>query len=537
MSTTPLLDDVALFFTACMRDPARPQACARVLCACVHIIDGHEFDEPFAPDVRYRTPQSDGYEYIRKTHHEYLNSCAAFLSLPRSKEETRELRIDAIICMCSLPEHEDARRLVQWLHTFGAARLDFELEDLVQALVRHLAGILDHAVTSKTIGGLTAVGGLKKHRRKYAKIPLWPTDTNQLIPHGLERSMKGYAGSLGLFLCIRFHEALLFFNMLLVICGHSIIMPVVNVDFDWPSRVTDLADALLGERRAAFGKPVDASTEQSWKDTLVLLTQCAEHFSDTRILNARDINLLACVGTVVDADEEQVESRGLLFVCHLLIRHLPRFLVGTSVFTQDDITRFTRIFALHGAVFYVHSLPYECLAVCPQIRNLFNAMQNTARAADPFILAFHGVKWAITMRRCSAPECDGTFMTAGRPLARCAGCGVLRYCSHECQKRAWKHALLSHRTICAKLRMLLEGTRLCRARVISADHGRQSFVNACNGDEGLGVLARGCADHMYDLMAMRYDISEAFMAEAYRELREGATNEGDYWRNGLTRPA
>ncbi|TFY57639.1 hypothetical protein EVJ58_g6906 [Rhodofomes roseus] len=490
-------------------------------------MDGHELNEPFAPDIHYRTPQTQSYLYIRMAHHGYLTACAKFVSLPRSEEEMRRLRTDVFTCECSLPENEDARRLVQRLHTFGTARAQFELDDLVHALVRHLAGILNHAVMSQSVGGMTAVGYITENHVKSVMVRPWPVDTiTQVVPHGLRQSMEGYAASLSLSLRRRPHEALLLFSTLLAICGSPIILPVLTLHPDWTSRVVDIAESLIDERTAMVGKSVDAGTEESWKDTFMLLVECAGDFSDTRYLDEGELNLLARVETVADADEEPKESRSLLSVCDRLLRHLPCFLDGSNVFTQGDMASFTQVLTIHGAAFYAHRLPHECLAVCPQILDYYNQERNTASAADPSTLAFHSIDWASTMRCCSAPECHETFVTVGRRLARCAGCGLLRFCSRACQKKAWKHAKLPHKAVCKKLRVLLERMDFFE-HAEDADCGLQSFVDACEEDEELGELALDCAGHMYDLMAEQHDIREAYMAEAYREMQKRSLSRGD----------
>ncbi|KAH9917805.1 uncharacterized protein B0H18DRAFT_817725, partial [Fomitopsis serialis] len=69
------------------------------------------------------------------------------------------------------------------------------------------------------------------------------------------------------------------------------------------------------------------------------------------------------------------------------------------------------------------------------------------------------------LRHCCAPECNETFATAGGPFSRCAGCGVLCYCSRDCLKNAWRHAKAPHKDICPKLRVLHERTNLPRKRI------------------------------------------------------------------------
>ncbi|KZT72287.1 hypothetical protein DAEQUDRAFT_652597, partial [Daedalea quercina L-15889] len=73
---------------------------------------------------------------------------------------------------------------------------------------------------------------------------------------------------------------------------------------------------------------------------------------------------------------------------------------------------------------------------------------------------FEGLRWAAELRHCCAPECMETFATKGRKFSQCAGCGVLRYCSKDCQKSVWKHTMAPHKDICSKLRTLRERTNI-----------------------------------------------------------------------------
>jgi hypothetical protein len=56
------------------------------------------------------------------------------------------------------------------------------------------------------------------------------------------------------------------------------------------------------------------------------------------------------------------------------------------------------------------------------------------------------LRWLEASQRCAAPTC---LMTAadGR-LRLCLGCRRMSYCSRRCQKRAWTHSQVGHRTVC-----------------------------------------------------------------------------------------
>ncbi|KAI0729118.1 hypothetical protein C8Q72DRAFT_778542 [Fomitopsis betulina] len=140
-----------------------------------------------------------------------------------------------------------------------------------------------------------------------------------------------------------------------------------------------------------------------------------------------------------------------------------------------------------------------------------------AANANPVQFAFESLLLASGLRHCVAPGYDETFASAQRSFTRCAGCSVMRYCSRECHKKAWKHTKFTHKVICTKLRVLRKRTRLPNNRGLGCDDCLP-FMNACNADEGLTALAEDCAKHMYNLLAERQDYDESLVPEFYRSV-------------------
>ncbi|KAH9914150.1 uncharacterized protein B0H18DRAFT_1125815 [Fomitopsis serialis] len=514
------LDDVVGLLTASMKASARRRNCARVLCACLHMLDGMSATQSYAFDKPYDRPTAgkELYEILRKMFPEYLSACAAFLSLPRSDKEAEDIDASVSVCACfRTPPKGKTRLLLGKLHKFGAAR-QFTFQDFIQALIRHVAGVLGNAVASKTVGGTAAMGGLRKHSRKHAESPPWPTDASQLIPHGLERSMQGYAASFRRYRSDRFHEPLLFLNKLLAICGRSVLPPLLRFQPSWPFGITGLASGLCEARRETLGKPVDIETEISWLETLEQILEFYRVITHVGVRDSADVVLLVRLRLQVKSegsDEVRDWHCGLLFICNLILRSLPLFRDGTTWFSDEHISRLERSFTGFGAVLYQYKSPEDNTAFHPAILQSF--AEATALSADPLQQALEGFYLATMARHCCAPECRETFATAKRTFSRCAGCGVLRYCSRECQRSAWKHATFPHKNVCTKLRVLRERTNLPK----DPDHWntariRQPFIDACRADEGLAALAQECGEHMHALFVMRRSISTACIPGPYR---------------------
>ncbi|KAH9919934.1 uncharacterized protein B0H18DRAFT_1026273, partial [Fomitopsis serialis] len=453
------------------------------------------------------------YENIRRMFPDYLNACVAFLSMPRSDQETEDL--DAFLSMCSCPRAEDENTMesLGWLHTFEAAR-QFTLRDLTEALIRHLSGVLNDAFVSRTVGGTVAMHGLTTHRKKRAGRPLWPTDTSQLLPFGLEQSMKGYATSFRLCRQDRYEETLLLVNKLLAICGRTITPHLLQFQPEWPWLITNLAIRLCVERDETLGQPVELDVQVNWMYTLLHISELCRNITHAEQADPSDISLFVRIAVRHEGSDVHC---GLLIVCDLILRYLPLFREGTNtiIFSDLFINKVSDLFARLGTAFYFHKRPDDATVYHESI--LLQYAATLACLDDPLQRAFEAFAWASTVRHCCAPECYETFVTAGRTFARCAGCGVLRYCSRPCQKRAWKHATLPHKGVCTKLRVLRERARLPRDQELDPRRDRQPFVEACKADEGLVALAEDCGMHMYEMLTTRRgDKSKFFVPEAYR---------------------
>lgn len=57
---------------------------------------------------------------------------------------------------------------------------------------------------------------------------------------------------------------------------------------------------------------------------------------------------------------------------------------------------------------------------------------------------------------CFAIDCSESFQTSRQNFRRCAQCRVVAYCSKECQRRAWSDQRLPHKSICKKVKQVVE---------------------------------------------------------------------------------
>lgn len=92
---------------------------------------------------------------------------------------------------------------------------------------------------------------------------------------------------------------------------------------------------------------------------------------------------------------------------------------------------------------------------------------------DPYVALHCIMNTAATRRFCRGPACGKPVHEKATPgsFARCAQCGVVQYCSKDCQRADWTGAPVPHKTICRLLRGLFA--------FASLDMSPESFSAAC----------------------------------------------------------
>ncbi|EJD35007.1 hypothetical protein AURDEDRAFT_188854 [Auricularia subglabra TFB-10046 SS5] len=79
-----------------------------------------------------------------------------------------------------------------------------------------------------------------------------------------------------------------------------------------------------------------------------------------------------------------------------------------------------------------------------------------ADMSDPYIALYHFVAREANRRSCHGPDCQKLVHAKPTPgsFSRCAKCGVIQYCSKECQRADWSNQPFPHKSICRLLRDL-----------------------------------------------------------------------------------
>jgi hypothetical protein len=69
------------------------------------------------------------------------------------------------------------------------------------------------------------------------------------------------------------------------------------------------------------------------------------------------------------------------------------------------------------------------------------------------------VKALLIREHCAAPGCRRAYAECGR-LLFCSGCQRVRYCSVDCQTKAWKQSAVPHREVCQVISSVFTGMKV-----------------------------------------------------------------------------
>ncbi|EPS94170.1 hypothetical protein FOMPIDRAFT_1055309 [Fomitopsis schrenkii] len=459
--------------------------------------DGGARDDIFAllqPYFKVKD-QDDTYAYIRKKYPEYLDASMAFLSTCRSDKDTEELgaALESDSCPGFPCTDGDTRDLLRWLHTFEPT-YRFSLIDFDRSLIRHMAETLSTACSE---GASVVARSMLRHNR--GGSALWPQDVSQLLPHGLEKSLRGFAQRSKETVDIRFQDTLLLWAGIISVCGPTIATPPWEFFPELPLHAGTLVIKQIRERQTTLGAPVDHGVERRWASTFLVLVEFCGGIEDLCRWKPAFVEQFARTAfQTTHEGSHSVRFAGMLFACDIIVKNLPLFLEGTTIFRHEHIDFFHTMFVRFGAIFYRYRSPIDTISCHPDIMENY-ALLNTSQG-DPLIGAWACFADFVEVQYCCAPDCSETCATLQQPFRRCGGCGVPRYCSRECQRRAWKHAASPHRQFCASLRVLMEKTGMTRRGRAMTQDDCMTFLDNCKADEAFAHMAQDCSPHMVQML-------------------------------------
>jgi hypothetical protein len=92
--------------------------------------------------------------------------------------------------------------------------------------------------------------------------------------------------------------------------------------------------------------------------------------------------------------------------------------------------------------------------------------------SPPALSAWEMIRSARQVHYCFAPGCPESAQSSGPVYQRCGGCRVVAYSSKACQTRAWADPRLPHKSICKKMRRVLDAG----GSSLQQDNGQDNFA-------------------------------------------------------------
>ncbi|EMD32473.1 hypothetical protein CERSUDRAFT_77476 [Gelatoporia subvermispora B] len=100
---------------------------------------------------------------------------------------------------------------------------------------------------------------------------------------------------------------------------------------------------------------------------------------------------------------------------------------------------------------------------------------------------------------CGARGCTTAMPSTGRKFALCAGCGIVPYCSKECQRSGWKDIVSPHKSMCRKLRSFSEVA--LGGRKFGGQDGAAVLEKMCRSFGVEDVLVVEVAEHLRSIVS------------------------------------
>lgn len=242
-----------------------------------------------------------------------------------------------------------------------------------------------------------------------------------------------------------------------------------------------------------LGAPVNQGIERRWASMFCVLQEFCVGLEDLNWWKPAYVEQLVCIA-VPDKCSGSLHFIGILFACNMIVKNLPLFAEGTTIFSDDHIKNLDTKFIHFGAVLYLHRATMDTISCHLDI--LYHHSLLRSSHGNPLLRAWTCFADLAEVQCCCAPDCSETCASLQQPFRRCGGCGVLQYCSHECQRRAWKHAPSPHRQFCAPLRTIMEKT--WGHAMIKDDC--VAFLGICNADEALAHMVQESRPYMIQML-------------------------------------
>jgi hypothetical protein len=373
-----------------------------------------------------------GYERQRDTA---LSIAAHWLSIRRTRAQVNKILTMTCQCSPALAAHK--------IHRIGAMLLS-----------QPAAGpLLINVCTNELIRMNTPPRKLRHYKlHELASRKVWPHSTQQLLPHGPQSTALGYLDWLAGDEIMSTGKIVLAFASVLqytwpvafpaMVKGRVLIDHFVNLAARWKdiSNINTFATLVpVGTSCNEFATHVAGMLVRIMVVMQQLCRDCSDPAAIIHFLQDRHEHVLTACNQILTMTAE-VNKRVSTTECTEINRHAiyTAKLVGHAIF-----------------VVFPGSSKMKAGVILQAMTKTSHNPTHDTRLASWTTLVF-GLQYWYIRQQCSAPGCTRTTEQIGRPLRYCVGCLWIPYCSHACQKDAWRRndGLPEHRNVCQIIREL-----------------------------------------------------------------------------------
>lgn len=442
-------DELCQLFVESLEDPYAPRHCVRyyrgALASLLHSDLGPA-----------------NFELLAEEKPDVFDTCARFLTAPRTEEEMERLNTSISMCACDLSDAKvkEIHRLASQSYKERRKDSEWSINDLVDTF---MAAIHNPLQSTKASNNLHKVSRNAQKAAREGKKLKWPRSHQDILPYGTDVSIR----MLGQWIELSpMPTTMGVMGSILELYKRSAIRPFI-MSPTLPGKFLGVSEIpwfmMLG--MIAPGQKID------YPYTIGELKRCA--------LVAQQLVYYAEPEEMVLLHKRTKEQHGdLLSFCSALLDFMKVMLNDTPLplEAKTDLAYIVEWFhALGVQLHHCLDLPYDTARYHPNI--VAGSKLRVLIEANAPQMAFETFCRLAGEQRCFAPGCANTCAREGRKFENCAACRRTPYCSKACQVSAWKHPRAPHKEVCKKLRQLADETGVgSRLELKDALH----FVETCS---------------------------------------------------------
>ncbi|KAJ6562507.1 hypothetical protein B0H19DRAFT_98907 [Mycena capillaripes] len=364
------------------------------------------------------------FRILRSDHRACLDALVRFIAVPRTDEELQRLETRLSDCRCKVDTYE----VLQLVHDNDNDVGDLSFNGMISSIFTILGRVVYHGLkVGHVVGGQPA----SPHDSTTKK---WPANTAALFPAGPDAAVVSFAR---LFRLTESHHILDFIRTVLPHCP-SLAMPISSSALFWEVTVQGLQVAVDNFDPSLIDDDDDDGEDED-----------EEGYAPHQLIRAFTMFLQTFVETFIETLRQKITLSNLASCGRKIYDLLVKVLCIIKGSSHQDKLR-TLCFLIAGMAGCV-------LKAVPQRqrpRRMHPLLVASTLQHQPKAFAFTEV-FAVISRltavvQCCNTACTETSESCAQKLRYCARCRVMRYCSSECQKAAWKY----HKVVCADLETL-----------------------------------------------------------------------------------